>query len=256
MHLPTPMTDPKAIKPFVDRESISGFAFTGDGQLLVTTSLEDGSGATTVYAHSLRDFTFAVPKLRGSGQSADNGFSFAWAGASGDGRIAVLRSLGDSRSYQAGAGKWAQITESIGSVGSLTSTIATPLLDETGSRIVIEEQNPGSFAGDWGVFDGTFVRRGYAGIAGESIAMSRSGHRLYVLANDFASSPNCSVRAVDLDSPPLTGAGSYPEIVSGGFPIARACQNGIVDRSLAAIAPDDRTLFVAGGLGVSVIPLP
>lgn len=248
-------------KPAVTGEYIAGLAYTNDGNVVVTTGYANGTGSTALYLYSLHDGSYSLPLLSGTGPSASNSFYYADVAASGDGSVAVIPQESSNtpvERYLASTGQW---------VASATLfDYATPGDDWPASGVAIDEhadlvllQNSTEAVGPPNVLAlnaTTLQQIGIVASGSEALLISPDGSRAYVLSITQTTPATCSVRSFDLTMLPSAPTGSYNEITTGGYPVARPCLSDINSPSVGALSIDGKTLFVAGGTAISVIPLP
>jgi hypothetical protein len=252
-------------KPSVINEELKALAFTNDGNVVVATGYVNGSGHTRLYLYSMRDASFSLPRLIGSGSFADNSFYYAALGTSKDGSVALLGQPGSGGGrlltrYETSTGKWVDTGERYNYYSSnATGIVWAPASDERGTRLVIPGAVAPSDPDDSSliVLNADLLPTGNIATLSEGVTLVRDdGTRAYVLAWTLETPRTCAVRAFDLTAAPATASGNYPEITSGGYPIARPCLSTVSSPSIGALSPDERTLFVVGAESVSVIPLP
>ncbi len=246
-----------ATKPAVQYEFIKGLAVTNDGNAIVTTGMETFSGATTLYLYSLKDASFAVPRLIGTGPTATNWFDYGSPAASGDGSMAVVHEgsiAPPMYRYRPDSGQWEKSSEQFYPGANLVDNSGAASIDETGTHLLLPEHGI-SQRPPVAVLNGNLGRTGVIGGMVEAQAINRAGTRAYTATLETYPT-DCAIHAYDLTAAPASGTDPYPEITGGGYPIARECVQPEVLNARMMLSQDDHTLFVAGRRGVQVIPLP
>lgn len=238
-------------KPAATDEYALGLAMANDGNVVVTTGMQPNSGGTRKYLYSLKDYSFALPSFAWPGAA---GVTFyGTPGASADGSMVLVAGafLNDSVDrYRPGSGKWDLRVLSIYGVGT-GSNRGVPRIDERGSRTLIAD----TYIGDVLVLDGNLAQIGRIAGIPDSRAITRDGTRVYTITGR-GDLPPCEVHAYDVSTPLASANDRYPEVTTGGFPFDYSCVNGFAHLSEMKLSQDERTLFVAGGTGLRVIPLP
>lgn len=243
-----------AAKPFASNEYIKQLGATNDGNVIVSTGYQNGTGSTTVYLYSLKDASFSIPRVHGYGSFATNSVYYSTTSISDDGAVAYYLSPaangGSLYRYLPSTGQWPTTPLPVRPYsGAFTSNDFAVSMDGQGSKFTFITQNVAFSGYDVGLFDANLTRRGTLPFTTAKSVMSHSGARVYTIDRTNTTPAVCTVRAFDTTT--LAGsASSQPNEITAGFPIGIECS------SVALVALDDRSLFVPTNSGVQVVPVP
>ncbi len=213
--------------PFTSRYYLKNIEFTNAGDGLVTTGI-NGSGYTNFHRYKLRQ-----PVITRFGFSS---FYFGSPGISGDGSHATI--VQGSLSPAPSVYQYLASTDVLSTAGiSLNQNSSMPpKLDRTGNRILLN---------GYLVYDSGYQQLGNLPTTGTPAAavLSPDGGRAYVYHSGSV------LRTYDLTATPV--AGVFPEIGTG---IILPSDPGSAAKM--TVSPDGKTAFIAGSLGIVVVPTP